>query len=168
VTQGDKVVRAVRTSKLCAAAKIAPSTLAYWVRVGVVKPSVIGPSGHRYERWWSLSDVVAIKTVKALRDSGCPLQTVRRAVALLRSLDQDLASSRLVWDGEDVFIQDEFGSIVSAFRRPGQLVLHATVLPLADWARESDEISEEISVRIERRRRRSSRSRRSQTTRLSS
>lgn len=153
---------------LCSSAGVAPSTLAYWVRVGLVGPSVIGSSGNRYERWWSLSDVVAVKTVKALRDSGCPLQKVRAAVKLLASLDESLSSTRLVWDGSDVFLLDSWGKVVSAIREPGQSVLQTTVLPLGHWEKESEALAEDIRVRSEKRRRKASRSRRIETSSLRS
>lgn len=162
------MVRAVRTSTLCATVGLAPSTLSYWVRVGVVKPSLIGSTGKRYERWWSLDDVISVRTVKALRDSGCPLQKVRKAVTLLRSLPSPLAANRLVWDGEDVFIQDQLGTVVSALRRPGQLVIQATVLPLGQWENEGDHLAEDLNVRREQLRRKTSRSRRTSTARLTS
>ena len=138
------------------------------MRVRVVAPSVIGSSGKRYERWWSLRDVIAVRTVKALRDSGCPLQKVREAVKLLESLDESLTTTRLVWDGHDVFLQDQWGQIVSAIRRPGQFVLHTTVLPLAQWEAETSDLAKDIAVRAEKRRRIRSRSTRTTTARLSS
>ncbi|WP_425325968.1 MerR family transcriptional regulator [Nocardioides dongkuii] len=162
------VTLAVRTSVVCAAVNVAPSTLAYWIRVRVVSPSVIGSTGKRYERWWSLQDVMAVRAVKALRESGCPLQKVREAVRLLEKSSASLHSTRLVWDGQDVFLQDQWGSIVSAIRKPGQLVLHTTVLPLGQWEAETSAIAEEVAVRSEKRRRRESRSSRTETTRLSS
>lgn len=162
------VTLAVRTSVVCGAVGVAPSTLAYWVRVRLVSPSVIGSAGKRYERWWSLQDVIAVRAVKALRDSGCPLQKVREAVRLLEESRDSLHSTRLVWDGQDVFLQDQWGSIVSAIRKPGQLVLHTTVLPLGHWENETSTLAEEIAVRSEKRRRLNAVGRRTETTRLSS
>lgn len=114
-----------------------PSTLDYWVRTGLVTPSIRSSQGRRIERLWSLRDVLVVRTIRALRTAGASLQAVRRAREEIERSDQDLTAVRLYWDGTDVLVTDQDGTR-SLARRPGQQVFQVVVLPLDEWHMEHE------------------------------
>lgn len=132
-------VRALETGTVCRLAQVAPTTLDYWVRNGLVVPSVRGPMGRRRTRLWSIADVVAVRAVKALREAGCPLQRVREVKTLLeRNWAEDLADYVLYWDGGDVLGVDRWGNLQSLLRQPSQqMLLHVVAVPIDDWRSEA-------------------------------
>ncbi|MER7792615.1 MerR family transcriptional regulator [Streptomyces sp. NPDC097640] len=88
----------------CAAAGITYRQLDYWARTGLVEPSVRPAYGSGSQRLYSFRDVVVLKIVKRLLDTGVSLQNIRAAVQHLRSrgLD-DLAQMTLMSDGATVY-----------------------------------------------------------------
>lgn len=135
------------TPAVCRLAGVAPSTLNYWVRTGLVKPSIAASRGKRFDRWWSIADVVLVRAVKALRDAGCPLQTLRKAKAQVERYESEaLGDVVLYWDGGDVLILEKWGTLRSAVVKPGQQVLHLVALPLQTWMKETEREAEPISA----------------------
>ncbi|MET7766157.1 MerR family transcriptional regulator [Streptomyces sp. NPDC005336] len=88
----------------CAAAGITYRQLDYWARTGLVEPSVRPAYGSGSQRLYSFRDVVVLKIVKRLLDTGVSLQNIRAAVQHLRTrgLD-DLAQMTLMSDGATVY-----------------------------------------------------------------
>ncbi|MDT3396746.1 MerR family transcriptional regulator [Streptomyces sp. B1866] len=88
----------------CAAAGITYRQLDYWARTGLVEPSVRPAYGSGSQRLYSFRDVVVLKIVKRLLDTGVSLQNIRTAVQHLRTrgLD-DLAQVTLMSDGATVY-----------------------------------------------------------------
>jgi DNA-binding transcriptional MerR regulator len=71
--------------------------LDYWARTGLVTPSVSPARGSGSKRQYSYADVLEVKVIKSLLDSGIALQRARQAVACLRSsLGLNVAASTLV------------------------------------------------------------------------
>jgi DNA-binding transcriptional MerR regulator len=95
----------------CAAAGITYRQLDYWARTGLVEPSVRAASGSGSQRLYSFRDILVLKVVKRLLDTGISLQQIRAAVAYLRSQGtSDLAQVTLMGDGASVYActsQDE-------------------------------------------------------------
>ena len=119
---------------MCRLAGIPHATLDYWTRTGLVEPSVRGSSGRRVERQWSIQDVLVVRSVKGLRDAGCPLQQVREAKKLLQAKSSEgLSDHVLFWDGGDVVAIDKWGNLQSLVRRPSQQMLHVVALPISSW-----------------------------------
>ncbi|KRV47953.1 MerR family transcriptional regulator [Wenjunlia vitaminophila] len=88
----------------CAAAGITYRQLDYWARTGLVEPSVRPAHGSGTQRLYSFRDVVVLKIVKRLLDTGVSLQNIRTAVRHLRSRDlSDLARMTLMCDGATVY-----------------------------------------------------------------
>jgi len=112
---------------------IAPSTLNYWVQLGLVRPTIRQPQGRRVEQWWSVEDVVVVRAIKALRAVGVSMKQVRKVRRVLLAADMTLASSRLYWDGTDVVLLDSGGNLESALQRPGQQMMVLAGLPIAEW-----------------------------------
>jgi DNA-binding transcriptional MerR regulator len=88
----------------CAAAGITYRQLDYWARTGLVEPTVRAASGSGSQRLYSFRDIMVLKVVKRLLDTGVALQNIRAAVAHLRERGvRDLAQITLMSDGASVY-----------------------------------------------------------------
>jgi DNA-binding transcriptional MerR regulator len=88
----------------CAAAGITYRQLDYWARTGLVEPSVRPASGSGSQRLYGFRDILVLKVVKRLLDTGISLQHVRAAIAVLRNWGtEDLAKVTLMSDGATVY-----------------------------------------------------------------
>ncbi len=88
----------------CAAAGITYRQLDYWARTGLVEPSVRPASGSGSQRLYGFKDILVLKVVKSLLDTGISLQQIRTAVAHLRDRGSaDLAQVTLMSDGASVY-----------------------------------------------------------------
>ncbi|MEY9928207.1 DNA-binding transcriptional MerR regulator [Catenulispora sp. GP43] len=88
----------------CAAAGITYRQLDYWARTGLVEPSIRSASGSGSQRLYSFRDIIALKIVKRLLDTGVSLQNIRIAVGYLRARGEaDLAGVTLMSDGASVY-----------------------------------------------------------------
>lgn len=83
--------------QVCALVGITYRQLDYWARTGLLTPSLVDAAGSGSRRRYSYHDVLELKVIKQLLDSGVSLQSARRAVECLREdLHADLASANLV------------------------------------------------------------------------
>ena len=64
----------------CSAAGITYRQLDYWARTGLVEPSVRAAHGSGSQRLYSFRDILVLKVVKRLLDTGISLQQIRAAV----------------------------------------------------------------------------------------
>lgn len=88
----------------CAAAGITYRQLDYWARTGLVVPSVRGAQGSGSQRLYSFRDVLVLKVVKRLLDTGVSLHNIRIAIDLVRARGiEDLAQITLLSDGSSVY-----------------------------------------------------------------
>jgi DNA-binding transcriptional MerR regulator len=88
----------------CKAAGITYRQLDYWARTGLVEPAVRGASGSGTQRLYSFRDILVLKVVKRLLDTGVSLQQIRTAVEHLRERGvEDLAQITLMSDGASVY-----------------------------------------------------------------
>ncbi len=86
------------------AAGITYRQLDYWARTGLVEPSVRAASGSGSQRLYGFRDILALKVVKRLLDTGISLQQIRTAVAYLSEQGAaDLAQVTLMSDGATVY-----------------------------------------------------------------
>ncbi|MBA3523052.1 MAG: MerR family transcriptional regulator [Geodermatophilaceae bacterium] len=78
--------------------------LDYWARTKLVEPSIRGAAGSGSQRLYSFRDILVLKVVKRLLDTGVSLQNIRTAVQHLRERgSQDLARITLLSDGTTVY-----------------------------------------------------------------
>jgi len=118
------------------------STLDYWVRTGLVAPSVRGGSGRRRTRQWSVLDVVCVRALKELRDAGASVRVLKRAQTMLRDTwTATLRDRMLYWDGGDLIQIDEWENLVSLFAAPGQSVLHVVALSVDALRAEAESVA---------------------------
>jgi DNA-binding transcriptional MerR regulator len=88
----------------CTAAGITYRQLDYWARTGLVEPSVRPASGSGSQRLYGFRDILTLKVVKRLLDTGISLQQIRTAVAYLREQGAgDIAQVTLMSDGATVY-----------------------------------------------------------------
>jgi len=88
----------------CAAAGITYRQLDYWARTGLVEPTIRGATGSGTQRLYSFRDLLVLKIVKRLLDTGVSLQNIRSAVEHLRARGtDDLATITLLSDGATVY-----------------------------------------------------------------
>jgi DNA-binding transcriptional MerR regulator len=88
----------------CRAAGITYRQLDYWARTGLVEPSVRGATGSGTQRLYRFRDILVLKVVKRLLDTGVSLQQIRTAVVHLRERGvEDLAQITLMSDGASVY-----------------------------------------------------------------
>jgi DNA-binding transcriptional MerR regulator len=85
--------------------------LDYWDRTALVQPSVRSATGSGSQRLYAFRDILVLKLVKRLLDTGVSLQQIRIAVEQLRAEGMnDLARITLMSDGARVYLctsQDE-------------------------------------------------------------
>lgn len=88
----------------CSAAGITYRQLDYWARTALVEPSVRPAHGSGSQRLYSFRDILVLKVVKRLLDTGVSLQQIRTAVSHLRNRGvRDLAQITLMSDGVSVY-----------------------------------------------------------------
>ncbi len=93
-----------RGATACAAAGITYRQLDYWARTGLVEPTVRTAHGSGTQRLYGFRDILVLKVVKRLLDTGVSLQNIRAAVAHLRERGvRDLAQVTLISDGVSVY-----------------------------------------------------------------
>ena len=93
-----------RGAVACSAAGISYRQLDYWARTGLVEPSIRTASGSGTSRLYSFRDILVLKIVKRLLDTGISLQNVRSAVDHLRARGtDDLATLTLMSDGASIY-----------------------------------------------------------------
>ena len=97
--------------------------LDYWARTDLIRPSLADAKGSGSRRRYSYRDLVELKMIKTLLDSGQKLERVRAAFEYLRDLGDDLSSVQLVIAGESVMLvrDDELIDVVSRYRGQGVL-----------------------------------------------
>jgi DNA-binding transcriptional MerR regulator len=99
------------------AAGISYRQLDYWARTQLVEPTVRGAAGSGSQRLYGFRDILVLKLVKRLLDTGISLQQIRVAVNQLRESGiMDLAQTTLMSDGASVYLctsNDEVIDLVS-------------------------------------------------------
>ncbi len=100
----DRPTEGFRGPTVCRTVGISYRQLDYWARTGLVVPSVRPAGGSGTQRLYSFADVVHLKIIKNLLDTGISLQQIRKAIDFLRhDLKQPLRDVTLVSDGTTVY-----------------------------------------------------------------
>jgi DNA-binding transcriptional MerR regulator len=88
----------------CSAAGITYRQLDYWARTGLVEPTVRGANGSGSQRLYSFRDILILRIVKRLIDTGVSLPNIRAAVLHLHDREgEDLARMTLMSDGATIY-----------------------------------------------------------------
>jgi DNA-binding transcriptional MerR regulator len=131
----------------CAVAGITYRQLDYWARTGLVEPSVRVAHGAGSQRLYSFRDILLLKLVKRLLDTGISLQQVRAAVQHLRDRStEDLVQVTLMSDGESIYEATSPDEVVDLLAS-GQGVFGVGLGRL--WQETAGELAELTAVRAE-------------------
>lgn len=99
------------------AAGISYRQLDYWARTGLVEPTVQEAKGSGSQRLYGFRDILVLKLVKRLLDTGISLQQIRTAIGQLHEAGvHDLSKTTLMSDGASVYLctsNDEVIDLVS-------------------------------------------------------
>ena len=88
----------------CTVAGISYRQLDYWARTGLLVPSIRPATGSGSQRLYSFRDILILRIVKNLLDTGVSLQNVRAAVEHLSDRGAtDLAQITLMSDGASIY-----------------------------------------------------------------
>lgn len=121
---------------MCSIVGITYRQLDYWARTNLIRPSLADAKGSGTQRLYSYADLLELKVIKNLLDSGVALQSARRAIEYLRDhLGEDLARANLVINGAHS-ISVQTGEEIIDLLRHGQGVLN--IVPLSGVKGEVD------------------------------
>ncbi len=123
-----------RGPAVCKIVGITYRQLDYWARTGLVNPSVRQAEGSGTQRLYSFDDVVQLRVVKRLVDTGVSLQRVRLAIDELRGRGRSPSDVTLVSDGSSVFMVDDNAQVIDLLAR-GQGVFAIALGPVVDELR---------------------------------
>ncbi|MGN6273011.1 MAG: MerR family transcriptional regulator [Protaetiibacter sp.] len=137
------------------AAGISYRQLDYWARTELVEPTIRGAAGSGTQRLYGFRDILVLKLVKRLLDTGISLQQIRTAVNQLREAGvNDLAQTTLMSDGASVYLctsDDEVIDLVSrgqgVFGIAVGKVLREVETSLVELDTASADPSDELAVR---------------------
>jgi DNA-binding transcriptional MerR regulator len=116
-----------RGPQVCSIVGITYRQLDYWARTDLLHPSISQARGSGSQRVYSYSDLLQLKVIKRLLDSGVSLQAARRAIECLRSSGDELATANLVIDDRRSVLAHTGEEIIDLLRG-GQTVLN--IVPL--------------------------------------
>jgi len=119
---------------VCGVVGITYRQLDYWARTELVKPSIRAAKGSGTQRLYSFEDIVRLRVVKRLLDTGVNLERIRAALEELARLGRSLSDVTLASDGRTVYAIDDDRQLLDLLRR-GQAVFAIAVEPLIDELR---------------------------------
>jgi DNA-binding transcriptional MerR regulator len=125
-----------RGPQVCTIVGITYRQLDYWARTGLLKPSISDARGSGTQRVYSYTDLLKLKVIKQLLDSGLSLKKARIALEVLSQYGEDAGSANLVMAGNQPVLVRSNDEILDLMQR-GQGVL-SLVLPLAGVVAELD------------------------------
>jgi DNA-binding transcriptional MerR regulator len=106
----------------CAVAGVTYRQLDYWARTDLVVPSIRAESEAGTVRLYSFTDLLLLKVIKRLLDTGVSLQNVRTVIDHLRGRGvDDIAQVTLLSDGETIYEATSSEEIVDLLQN-GQAV----------------------------------------------
>jgi len=104
VLRSEAVSLGYRGPIACSAAGITYRQLDYWARTGLVEPSIRPASGSGTQRLYAFRDILILRIVKRLIDTGVSLPNIRAAVRHLADRGgDDLARITLMSDGASIY-----------------------------------------------------------------
>ena len=125
-----------RGPNVCKIVGISYRQLDYWARTGLATPSIEPAMGRGMPRLYSFEDLIELKLIKKLLDTGVSLQRVRESIDYLRGLGTDLSGVTLVSDGASIFVCRGDRQIVDLLRQ-GRAVFGVALDPVIDALRGS-------------------------------
>ena len=102
--------------EVCKIVGITYRQLDYWARTELVTPSIRDASGSGTQRLYSFQDLVTLRVIKNLLDTGVSLQRVRTAVEHLQDMDRPVTGVTLMSDGRGVYEAHSPEAVVDLLR----------------------------------------------------
>jgi DNA-binding transcriptional MerR regulator len=108
--------------------------LDYWARTKLVEPSLRRAEGSGSMRLYGFADIVQLKVVKRLLDTGISLHKVRLAITEVRKQGDKLADVTLLSDGNTVYAVTSDAEVLDLLRK-GQGVFALALDPVIEELR---------------------------------
>lgn len=108
--------------------------LDYWARTQLVEPSLRRAEGSGSMRLYGFADIVQLKVVKRLLDTGVSLHKVRLAIEEVRKRGDKLADMTLLSDGNTVYAVTSDAEVLDLLRK-GQGVFALSLDPVIEELR---------------------------------
>lgn len=125
----DEGLAGYRGPAVCKIVGISYRQLDYWTTTGLVQPSVRSAEGSGSQRLYAFDDVLQLKIVKHLLDTGVSLQRIRAAIEYVRERGLSLRAVTLMSDGQTVYAADDQRELIDLLRK-GQGVFAIAVEPV--------------------------------------
>ncbi len=144
-----------RGSVAARAAGITYRQLDYWARTELVQPTVKCAKGSGSQRLYGFRDILVLKLVKRLLETGISLQQIRIAIEQLHQAGiRDLATITLMSDGASVYLCTSTDEVIDLVSR-GQgvfgiavgKVLREVETTLIDLSEHAEELVDELAKR---------------------
>ena len=92
--------------------------LDYWARTDLITPSIQDAHGSGSQRLYGFRDLVLLRSIKDLLDTGVSLQKVRIALDYLREhLGEEPEGMTLVSDGENIFACNSDSEVIDVLKQ---------------------------------------------------
>ena len=92
--------------------------LDYWARTDLVTPSIQSAGGSGTQREYSFHDIVLLRSIKSLLDTGVNLQRIRTAVDYLRvHLKEQPQHLTLLSDGNKVYAAESPDEVIDLLQK---------------------------------------------------
>ena len=106
-----------RVPDVCRIVGISYRQLDYWARTELVTPSVRDAHGSGSQRLYSFQDLVSLRVIKKLLDTGVSLQRVRKAVEHLQAMKRRPNGVTLMSDGRGVYEAHSPEAVIDLLRK---------------------------------------------------
>jgi DNA-binding transcriptional MerR regulator len=106
-----------RVPEVCKVVGISYRQLDYWARTGLVTPSIREAGGSGTQRLYSFQDLIELRVIKQLLDTGVSLQKIRQAVEFLREMKRQPAGTMLMSDGDHIYAADSPDEVIDLLQR---------------------------------------------------
>ncbi len=103
--------------------------LDHWARTGLASPSISKAKGSGSQRLYSFEDVVRLRVIKRLLDTGVTLERIRVALEELQRQGRELNDVTLASNGRTVYAIDDDRQLLDLLQR-GQGVFAIAIEPL--------------------------------------
>jgi len=128
-----------RGPAVCDIVGISYRQLDHWARTDLAIPSISKAKGSGSQRLYSFEDIVRLRVIKRLLDTGVTLERIRAALDELRRQGRALNDVTLASDGRTVYAIDDDRQLLDLLQR-GQGVFAIALEPLVE------ELRGEVSV----------------------
>jgi DNA-binding transcriptional MerR regulator len=115
---GNVDTNGYRVPEVCKVVGITYRQLDYWARTELVTPSIREAGGSGTQRLYSFQDLVLLRLIKNLLDTGISLQQIRTAIDYLRDNEaNELTGITLMSDGYSIYACSSPGEVMDVLQK---------------------------------------------------